>query len=113
MFLRSFLVFLFAFTLLAVGGCKPEWQTAPPERFKLVVTQDGRALRLDTQSGEVALVTDKRLIILPVTNMNRAPLTPETARDIALGRGLITPEEAIKRELMTRDDAIKKGLIRE
>ena len=67
MFPRSFAVFLFAIAFLTVGGCKAEWQTAPPERFRLVVTQGGRALRLDTHSGEIALITDKGLIVLPVT----------------------------------------------
>ena len=64
MFRRSSSVILIAIVLFTLGGCKLPQDNKTAERFRLVVTQDGRTLRLDTQSGEVALVTDKGLTML-------------------------------------------------
>lgn len=43
----------------------------PFEKFKLVVTPDGKALRLDSQTGEVALITDKGVRTLPTNERIR------------------------------------------
>ena len=60
--------------LLALTGCtRPPTASpsAPVERFRLVVTPDGKALRLDSQTGEVASVTEKGVKTLPVNERVR------------------------------------------
>jgi hypothetical protein len=53
---------------LTLAGFIPQQPTAPFERFKLIVIPDGRVLRIDSQTGSVASVTDKGLTTLPVND---------------------------------------------
>jgi hypothetical protein len=54
--------------LFALTGCTRQTPQppAPIERFRLVVTPDGKTLRLDSQTGQVAFVTEKGVRTLPV-----------------------------------------------
>lgn len=61
MLFRLGLVAFEALFILSLGGCKLSQDNTYKEHFRLIVTQDGRTFRLDTQTGDVVLVTDKGL----------------------------------------------------
>lgn len=62
----TFSVILCALAICTLSACnyslQPDSNNA--ERFKLISTQDGKVIRLDVISGEIALVKDNELVSL-------------------------------------------------
>lgn len=59
------------FLSLILIGCKDELPEVPGERFNLIVTPDGRLLRLDTVSGEVLALTESGLVTIPIDGVTQ------------------------------------------
>ena len=48
-----------------LAGCDKSSETADGQRYQLHTTADGKAFRIDTQTGQISLVTDKGITALP------------------------------------------------
>jgi hypothetical protein len=66
MIARLYVVRLCAALSLVLSGCNvSQQQPLPVEHFKIVVTPEGKTLRLNTETGQISILTENGFNLLP------------------------------------------------